>query len=1384
MTRCPPVIFYCFGLLILLSSTVSGAATEKQEIEGWADSALPVKDALRVWLDATRQVKAWEAHEKTLIGGEPMDVWYDGSGHRRHFTQPLQNGQPSFLEAKTQAAVRFDGKDDHLRWSGADAPLQGFTIFIVAAAHSNEGGFRAFLSAHETGKNDFSTGFNLDMGPRKSDGPNGFRMFNVEGSGFVGAKNLLPKPIRFDTFQVFSVSSAPGSGGVIAGVNGKPAGSRDRAPGSTSAAENLIVGARCAGGGDVPPHLIGFLHGDIAEVLLYERVLTTDERAAVERYLIQKHEGAADALEQIAAGGKPLQTIENPPAVQMFVPGFTARQLPLDLTNINNLRYRDDGKLVALAYDGNIYLLSDTDGDGLEDKSELFWDNAGENGGRIKAPVGMALTPPGYAHGRGMFVPSMGKLSLIVDTNGDDKADKEIVVAEGWPPSFVNVDATGVVMGPDGSVYFGIGTANFVEPLLIDKEGRSQYDLSGERGTIIRVAPDLKSREILCTGIRFPIGLAFNRAGDLFATDQEGATWVPSGNPFDELLHIQRGRHYGFPPRHPKHLPNVIDEPSTFDYVPQHQSTCGILFNEPVHGGPTFGPPQWRGDAIVCGSSRGKIYRTELTETAAGYVARNHVIGSVPMLLIDACLSPTGDLVMAMHSGNPDWGSGPTGKGRLVKVSYRNSEAPQPVLTWPSGPNEVRVAFNRPLDPASLAGIAKQISIDAGPYVGAGDRFETIRPGYAIVKRQRNTPRQDVPVQGVQITRDGRTLVLTTARQSRAVSYGLTLPGVGREPASAGEIEQINAIDLAYDLSGVALQWQGEGESARTIDGWLPHPDLSVSRAFTRNSADHDAIWEAMDSPGRLTLRTKIDVRDMLRPAVQPGSKLDYTLPPERVTLAFNANVPLQLRVDGKPQSGTRFTLPEGHAELVAVEIMLATGKERPELSVTFTTAEDDRKRPLPLRRFLLPWAQQSDDAADAVAIAPPPELKGGDWLRGRQVFFGKEAACFRCHQVRGQGSDLGPDLSNLIHRDYESVMRDIRDPGGALNPDYVASRVEMKNGNVFHGIMRKVGDDRFVVRGDYLAEHPPRPSADVKQITPLPTSVMPTGIVEGIGPDKTRDLLTFLLTEPLTPAPIERKGAPPARTRAEIEAVLGGGVASDAASAPAQLKPLNILLVWGPKDHGPSEHDYPAWQERWTTLLGLADGVTVDSAEKWPTPAQWDAADVAVFYSANPAWGADKTKDVDRFLARGGGIVVLHAAVHGRDHVEAWADRIGLAWRDGFSKFRHGALELSIRDTAHPIMRGFERIRFVDESYWNLIGDPSRIKVLADTPEEGKPRPMVWIREHEKGRVVANLLGHYTWTFDDPLFRIMLLRSICWSAREPADRLSGLATIGARMQP
>ena len=851
----------------------------------------------------------------------------------------------------------------------------------------------------------------------------------------------------------------------------------------------------------------------------FNRVLTDAECVAIETYLQKKHEGATAALAHDKMGGKLLKAIDNPPPLQMLVPGFSVRKLPLDLTNINNVRYRADGKLVALAYDGNIYLLSDTDGDGLEDKAELWWDNKG----RISSPIGIALTPPNYPHGNGLFVAGKGNLSLLIDSNNTGKLDKQIIVAEGWPGSLHQMDALGVAIAPDNTIYFGVGCTNFADGYLMDPAtGKSKYDVKGERGTILKVSPDLKHREIFCTGIRFSVAIGFNPFGDLFCTDQEGATWLPNGNPLDELLHIRQGRHYGFPPRHPTYLPNVIDEPSTFNYGPQHQSTCGIAFNTPVNNGPIFGPAFWKDNAVITGESRGKIFRTTLAKTPAGYVAKNAIIASLPMLAIDNCVSPKGDLVVTCHSGPPDWGTGPTGKGTLYKISYADKDSPQPLYTYATSPSETRVAFDRPLDPNVVRELSKKITIDYGAYVGAGDEFEVMRPGYAAVRRQLRALRQELPITGVQITPDARTLIVRTAPQSLAVSQAMTIAAFGHRPTPTGALPQLDRVDLGYDLCGLVATWTS-ADGTKTASTILPHADLDVSRAFTAGSSDQDAFFPLLKSPGKLALKTSLNLHHMLHPLVQPGSQLDYTAAPETITVAFTSNVPLEIH--GTNVGKNSITATPKDDELVPVEITVTTGPTTPTLNASFTTTEDATPRPLGVDRFVLPWAHLAEtNTEEQITNNDLPQLKGGDWLRGRAIFFGNNAGCYKCHAVNNQGGDLGPDLSNLIHRDYDSVYRDITQPSATLNPDYIASTIRLKDGRVLQGIVHNIDKDHFLLRGDATFDKTPIAMKDVAKIAPSPLSLMPTGILEGLGAEKSRDLLTFLLTQPLLPAPIERK--------------------------------------------------------------------------------------------------------------------------------------------------------------------------------------------------------------------------------------------------------------------
>src|SRR6185503_792462 len=53
-----------------------------------------------------------------------------------------------------------------------------------------------------------------------------------------------------------------------------------------------------------------------------------------------------------------------PPVVQMLLPGLIVEELPIKLGNQNNLRFAPDGTLTSLGYDGKIWRLRDTNGDG------------------------------------------------------------------------------------------------------------------------------------------------------------------------------------------------------------------------------------------------------------------------------------------------------------------------------------------------------------------------------------------------------------------------------------------------------------------------------------------------------------------------------------------------------------------------------------------------------------------------------------------------------------------------------------------------------------------------------------------------------------------------------------------------------------------------------------------------------------------------------------------------------------------------------------------------------------------------------------------------------------------------------------------------------------
>ena len=246
---------------------------------------------------------------------------------------------------------------------------------------------------------------------------------------------------------------------------------------------------------------------------------------------------------------------------------------------------------------------------------------------------------------------------------------------------------------------------------------------------------------------------------------------------------------------------------------------------------------------------------------------------------------------------------------------------------------------------------------------------------------------------------------------------------------------------------------------------------------------------------------------------------------------------------------------------------------------------------------------------------------------------------------------------------------------------------------------------------------------------------------------------------------------------------MLSGAGKNEEESKESSREPLRIVLVAGPKDHGKGEHDYPAWQKVWSRLLVETPRTKVSKAWEFPAAEQIDHADVLVFYQRG-LWDAERAAAIDPFLARGGGLVYIHWAVDGRGQQDEMAKRIGLSALGGGIRFRHGDLKVDFSPAAgHPIARNFDSVGWVDESYWALSGDPKRIKLLATSVEEDKPQPQFWTMEHGRGRVFVSIPGHYSWTFDDPTFRTLLLRGIAWAGHRDVDRFNKLVTLDARIK-
>jgi putative heme-binding domain-containing protein len=134
-----------------------------------------------------------------------------------------------------------------------------------------------------------------------------------------------------------------------------------------------------------------------------------------------------------------------------------------------------------------------------------------------------------------------------------------------------------------------------------------------------------------------------------------------------------------------------------------------------------------------------------------------------------------------------------------------------------------------------------------------------------------------------------------------------------------------------------------------------------------------------------------------------------------------------------------------------------------------------------------------------------------GDVQAGEQLFWGTKAGCSNCHSIRGRGTRMGPDLSNIGSRPLAIIRESVVTPSkdlSFLGKEGVS--VTLKSGKTIDGIARNRSNYSLQIIDSKGSLHL-IPMTDVKEIKVSDHSPMPDDYAKRLSRDELRDLLAYL---------------------------------------------------------------------------------------------------------------------------------------------------------------------------------------------------------------------------------------------------------------------------------
>ena len=408
--------------------------------------------------------------------------------------------------------------------------------------------------------------------------------------------------------------------------------------------------------------------GHLSNVIVSD-TLTEDEKRLPENAL--KGLKIADGLRIQLFASEPIMT--NPTNIDVDDKGRVW------VCEAFNYRPAITGKETHKAGD-RILILEDTNGDGVSDKSTVFY-----QGPEIEAPLGI------WVMGNQVLVSQSPYVWLFTDKNGDGKADKKEILLQGMGGIQHDHGMHAFTFGPDGKFYFNFGNEGQTLKdgkgnVLKDKEGKEISLKNYRMGMVFRCNPDMSDIEVMGNNFRNNYEVCTDSYGTMWQSDNDD-----DGNKGVRINYVMDYGNYGYtdemtgagwqvnrtniepeiPRRHwhlndPGVVPNLLQTGAG--------SPCGMV----VYEGNLL-PEVFRNQMIHADAGPNVVRSYPVVKDGAGYKASivNIVEGVKDQWFrpSDVCVAPDGSLMIAdwYDPGVGRHQAGDLNRGRIFRVSPPNT---------------------------------------------------------------------------------------------------------------------------------------------------------------------------------------------------------------------------------------------------------------------------------------------------------------------------------------------------------------------------------------------------------------------------------------------------------------------------------------------------------------------------------------------------------------------------------------------------------------------------------------------------------------------------------------------------------------------------------------